>query len=187
MPWRISSRRTPAELVVLAVALGCVSVPSPPSGLPHPYKGARFEPESEDQEEYFRYLEQTPMIPARQFCEETILPERIGGDPKRASAEWTWTEDPILAQGTGTAGMFSLTEAHVVYRDRSDRDRRRATFSCFVQYAGFRDKKTWRAGYLRYGGCLEKGHRRFIMCVAWLPWTAPPGSPSRWQEGILRP
>ena len=183
-----ASRQAVMALAVLLgiAAVSCVSVPAPPSGLPNPYRGAKFEPKNAEEEKYFRYLEGTPMFPDREFCEQILKKEILSGEVERASAEWTWTEDPILAQGTGLAGLFSLIEAHVNYRDSSGTTHR-STFSCFVQYAGFGESSVWREGKLKYGGCLKKGHRKYIMCPARLPWAAPPGAPSTWQRGILRP
>ncbi len=148
--------------------------------LPYPYQQLK-----EPLTAYEKYLKTTPMIADRQFCEKLLLEKLKKKTKNPKSATWIWVTPPILAIGT-MGRLWSLTEAHVVYPKSSDKmvDR---TFSCFVRYAKKSEKEIWQQGKLRYGRCLKKGHKKFVMCRARTVASALPGKSSSSLEGVLVP
>ena len=148
--------------------------------LPYPYQKLE-----EPLNAYEQYLKTTPMIPDQVICEQLLLEklERKTDNPESINS--TWVTPPVLAQGT-MGGLWSLTEAHLTYPNTSGKIKQK-TFSCFVRYANKSEKDVWQEGKLRYGCCLKRGHKKFVMCGANTVISGLPGESSTWLDGILVP
>ena len=188
-------------------------VPAPAGGLPLPYERSTFEPANPVDDAYANYLRTTRMFPSVATCNAYLLrtlrqlrPSDILPDPwyaKRTDAGANapqsvelisndWVTKPYLAWGATQdrvveigplRSAYSLMESHLVYKT-ADGELKKATYSCYVQYASRDETEIWLMGAVKYGANLADGHKKYISGPAKSFGSAAPGFASKWDTQI---
>lgn len=149
------------------------------------------QPRTPEQEGYTKYLKSTPMFPDKRVCDKN-LSETLRGLAKPGSTKRAWVTGPFLAWGGKlnvgaivgpVERLFAIVEAHVQYRGLEGQDAK-TTFSCFVQYARFKDNATWRNGHLMYGSYTQDGFKTYASGPAKIFAAAAAGTATTWDREI---
>ena len=160
--------------LILVMTISDVRASEKPISLPYPFKEKYSNPEND----YQKYLKNTPMLPNPNVCQR-LLAETISRKVESpSSAEVKWVTPPFLALGSFQI-LWSIMEAHITYLEFPPRPDKanKATFSCAVKYASRSSRNIWKQGHMEYHICWRRGHRKFMTCTINIVTDDKPGNP----------